>query len=188
MIQERMLAMAKQCGNCTQCCKVMEIVELEKPNGIWCDHCKVGKGCSIYNDRPESCRSFSCQWLLDESMPHRLRPDQTKVVVYIDHEGQRLVARCDTANPMAWRREPFYIALKRWSAGAFGQGRQVMAAAGHRLWVIAPNLDLDLGEVDPKSPVVVEEMPDGTVKASILPPVEGAAELFKATPKPLNPQ
>ncbi len=118
-------------------------------------------------------------------MPQRLRPDRTKVVVYVDHQGQRLVARCDPANAIAWR-ELFYSTLKMWSEGAFGQGRQVVAAAGRRLWIIAPNLDLDLGDVDPNSPVAVEELPDGTVRASVLPAEQGGADLFKASPKRRN--
>jgi hypothetical protein len=159
----------RKCGNCTQCCKVMEIIELEKPVGVWCGHCNVGSGCAIYSERPGSCRAFACQWLLDPSMPHRLRPDQTKVVVTVDDDGLRLVARCDPANPMAWRREPFYSTLKRWSQGAFGTGRQVTVAAGRRLWIIAPNQDLELGEVDPSSSIATAELPDGTVRVTVTP-------------------
>src|SRR5437879_2108737 len=95
---------AKHCGSCTQCCKVMEIKALASPTGAWCSHCKIGSGCTIYADRPEECRVFSCQWLLDPSMPHRLRPDQSKVVIFTDSDGRRLIAACDPANPLAWKR------------------------------------------------------------------------------------
>jgi hypothetical protein len=70
---------------------------------------------------------------------------------------------------MAWRREPFYSALKRWSHGVSGTGRQVAVAAGRRLWIIAPNQDLDLGELDPNSSIETEELPDGTVRVRVTP-------------------
>ena len=78
-------------------------------------------------------------------MPHRIRPDQTKVVLYTDHDGSRLVARCDPANPSAWRREPMYGALKRFARATFGSGRMVMVAVDRHIWLISPNQDLDLG-------------------------------------------
>lgn len=43
----------------------MEIEELAKPVGEWCPHCKPGKGCTIYADRPKECADFMCQWLAD---------------------------------------------------------------------------------------------------------------------------
>ncbi|HVY33307.1 MAG TPA: YkgJ family cysteine cluster protein [Caulobacteraceae bacterium] len=162
--------MAKKCRSCTQCCKVMKVAELDKPQGVWCVHCNIGHGCSIYADRPGACRTFACQWLRDETSPHRLRPDQTKVVVIKDMQGQRLLAICDPANPMAWRREPFYTALKRWAGEAFGTGRQVAVVVGKHHWAIAPNLDLDLGELDQGESYLLQEMPDRTVKATFDPP------------------
>ena len=42
----------RTCGDCTLCCKVMAIEELAKPVGTWCPHCKPGRGCRIYPDRP----------------------------------------------------------------------------------------------------------------------------------------
>ena len=48
--------MAQQCGECNECCRVLEIKEVEsKPNEM-CQHCD--KGCKIYKDRPQGCRDF----------------------------------------------------------------------------------------------------------------------------------
>ncbi len=85
-------------------------------------------------------------------------------------KGRRLTALCDPANPMAWRREPIYSALKQWSAEAVGTGRHVAVAVGKRHWVIAPKLDLDLGELAAGEAYLIEEMPDGTVKVNFDPP------------------
>ena len=164
-------ASSKVCGSCTFCCKVLEIVELAKPAGKWCDHCLPGKGCGIHGDHPPSCQAFKCQWLLDPGLPHRFRPDQTKVVLIFDADGTRLTAHCDPANPLAWRREPMRSRLRQQAAGVWGKGT-VVAKAGHRMWVIAPTHEIDLGEIDPRSPINIEQYADGTIEVAVLPAPE----------------
>ena len=163
------------------CCKVMSINELSKPVGLWCEHRKPGLGCGIYQDRPASCRAFSCLWLADPTQPHKLRPDLTKVVLYLDTDGRRLVARCDPANPFAWRRDPVYSALKRLARSAWGSGRTVIAVSGDRTWVIAPGEDVDVGELDERTPFSVEEQQDGRVRVTLLPPLNPVED---PTPSP----
>ncbi|WP_374470425.1 YkgJ family cysteine cluster protein [Phenylobacterium sp.] len=153
----------KTCGSCTLCCKVMAVSELSKPGGTLCVHARPGKGCGIYETRPQGCRAFACVWLMDREMPHRFRPDQTKVVLDMDHEGRRLIARCDPANPLAWRRNPMHAALKGYAQDHWGTGKVVMAVAGRRAWVITPKADIDLGEIDPAARIEVIEAADGTV-------------------------
>lgn len=50
----------KSCGECTECCRLLEVVELSKPAHVPCEH--IGKGCEIYETRPQSCRNFQCLW------------------------------------------------------------------------------------------------------------------------------
>jgi hypothetical protein len=106
---------------------------------------------------------------MDPEMPHRFRPDQTKVVLDQDPDGTRLIARCDPANPQAWRRNPMYAALKGYAAQSWGTGKLVLAVAGRRTWLIAPNEDVDLGEVDPAAVLRVIQT-GGRVAVSVLPP------------------
>jgi hypothetical protein len=156
----------KSCGPCGMCCKVFTVEELGKPAGSMCAHFAPGRGCAIYAGRPHACRSFECVWLMDPEMPHRFRPDQTKVVLDQDPGGTRLIARCDPANPQAWRRNPMYAALKDYAAKTWGTGKLVLAVAGRRTWVIAPAEDIDLGELDPAAALkVVDE--DGKVLVSV---------------------
>lgn len=69
----------KECGSCTMCCKLTEVPELQKPVNEWCPACEIGTGCNHYETRPQSCTSFSCDWLLSE-MKDDLRPDRCGVV------------------------------------------------------------------------------------------------------------
>jgi hypothetical protein len=145
------------------CCKLLPVAALEKPAGKACVHLARGGGCGIYPDRPHACRSFECVWLMDSEMPHRFRPDQTKVMLDQDAEGRWLVARCDPANPQAWRRGPMYAALKARAADTWGSGKIVLAVAGRRTWLIAPREDIDLGEIDLARGLTVSERPDGSI-------------------------
>jgi len=157
----------KSCGPCGLCCKVFAVAELAKPMGVMCTHRSKAAGCGIYPDRPASCRSFECVWLMDPEMPHRFRPDQTQVVLDQDANFGRLIARCDPANPRAWHREPMYSALKRRAAHTWGTGHLVIAVAGRQTWVITPHADIDLGEVDPAARLKVVEGADGMVSVSV---------------------
>ncbi len=162
-----MTARPKSCGPCGLCCKVFAVEELAKPMGVMCAHRSKAVGCSIHPDRPASCRSFECVWLMDPEMPHRFRPDQTQVVLDQDADGQRLIARCDPANPRAWCREPLYGALKGYAAKTWGTGKLVLAVAGRQTWVISPRGDIALGEVDPAATLKVVEGPDGVVSVAV---------------------
>src|SRR5882724_2041221 len=52
-----------KCGTCTMCCKLLFVNELKKPKNTWCEHCAIGTGCKVYQDRPASCAGFKCLWL-----------------------------------------------------------------------------------------------------------------------------
>jgi hypothetical protein len=90
----------RECGNCNLCCKLLGISEIKKPPGQWCGHVKCGKGCAIYDNRPQSCRDFDCLWL-QGAWPKALKPNKTKVVPTTD-EGS-VVLYVDSATPSAFR-------------------------------------------------------------------------------------
>lgn len=70
----------RSCGGCTACCKTHAVFEIEKPMGKWCPHCRVGKGCAIYLDRPKACKDFVCEWMKGFGKDEH-RPDKTKIVL-----------------------------------------------------------------------------------------------------------
>lgn len=102
--------MAGKCGECTMCCKLLGIPELNKPKDKWCQHCDIGKGCRIYDDpaKPEPCNGFACIWLQHEDTPNplpaNLRPDKCKVMMYEPEDGEdgMVIAMCDPHAPNAW--------------------------------------------------------------------------------------
>ncbi|MHC4371359.1 MAG: hypothetical protein ACYSW8_27415 [Planctomycetota bacterium] len=72
---------SRRCGNCTTCCIVMDTTAAD-PAGI--AHAKCGKlcsgGCSIYDDRPEFCKTYQCTWLRGY-FSNADRPDRIGVIV-----------------------------------------------------------------------------------------------------------
>jgi hypothetical protein len=101
--------MTNHCGTCTACCKVFAIEDspVHKPAGQWCEHCAVGKGCTIYETRPKTCSTFECLWLQSQSypgmeMPEKLRPDKCKVVFSSSTSADVMVATTMPGAPDAW--------------------------------------------------------------------------------------
>lgn len=68
----------KSCGDCTACCTLLPVTELNKPRNVLCEHCEVG--CSIYKDRPQSCVDFNCAYLQADNTPESLRPDKCGIM------------------------------------------------------------------------------------------------------------
>lgn len=155
----------------------MVIEELEKPAGSWCHHRLTGYApCGIYGSHPSSCKSFVCQWLIEPLLDDRLRPDISKVVLVAD-DRDRLIAYCDTNNPLAWRREPMFSILKQQAAATWMTKHHVYAKAGPRMWLITPIAEIDLGLVDDRSPMDVRMFPDGRATVRVLPPIPEDADV-----------
>src|SRR3954471_10751405 len=101
-------AVDRSCGTCTLCCKLMAVAALSKPASIWCTHCTPGRGCGIYEQRPEECRTFHCNWLVDARLGPNWKPEKSKFALVTTREGNGIEVRCDPNFPTAWRKEPFY--------------------------------------------------------------------------------
>lgn len=64
----------------------MAVAELGKRNYHPC--CHVGKGCTIYDSRPASCRDWKCNWLLGLiGQDERRRPDQLGLLLTFELRG-----------------------------------------------------------------------------------------------------
>jgi hypothetical protein len=142
-------APGKSCGSCTECCRIVGVDELAKPAGTPCAHCTNGVGCRIYADRPESCRTFMCDWLAHPQLGPELRPDRCHVVLMHLPESRGVVAGCDPEHPDAWR-APAVINLLRRLAAAVPPDWRVFAAVADRIWQITERgIKSETGELSP---------------------------------------
>jgi len=69
-----------ECGECTLCCDLLPIKELNKPANILCEYCELKKGCKIQETKPLECRNFDCAYYQMEKVHIDLRPDNCKVI------------------------------------------------------------------------------------------------------------
>src|SRR4029450_9496092 len=105
----------RTCGVCSLCCKLPYVRELNKPIDTWCSHARPGHGgCSIYPDRPPTCRAFICGWLESTKLGEEWFPARCKMFL-IQLTEQHILVTVDPAFPTAWRREPYYSQLLAWA-------------------------------------------------------------------------
>ena len=136
----------RQCGDCSLCCKVMKIPELQKPKDEWCPNFVRGRGCGIYADRPHSCQVFHCAWLTDLTMGPEWKPSVSKMVL-VSKPGLLAVHIDPNAN-RPWRTEPYYAVLKRLAAQGQKNQTVVLVVDRRRNIAILPDRDVDLGYID----------------------------------------
>lgn len=71
----------RDCGECSACCRLPEISEINKPANTPCKHlCSKGYECKIYRGRPKMCADYKCCWLSGFGK-NKDRPDKSGVLV-----------------------------------------------------------------------------------------------------------
>ncbi|MBR0694563.1 YkgJ family cysteine cluster protein [Bradyrhizobium lablabi] len=98
----------RQCGSCSLCCTVLEVTDVRKPVNQVCQYCDLGKGCTIYDDRPRMCRSFNCVWVQGH-LGDDWYPDQIGMVLHFGLDA--LNVQVDLGCPDRWRQEPYFSKL-----------------------------------------------------------------------------
>lgn len=83
--EKHLKAYKRDCGHCTACCTILGVQSLSKN---WYEKCQNEKNnfCSRYKERPDSCRNFSCQWLLGGLSKYD-RPDIIGIIFDISEGG-----------------------------------------------------------------------------------------------------
>jgi Fe-S-cluster containining protein len=102
----------RQCGSCNACCDILEVAGVDKPVNQLCKHWQTGTGCTIYERRPQMCRSFVCAWLqghLDEDW----FPAKSGIIVHFSQDAVNVTV--DDHCPDRWREEPYFSKLAEWS-------------------------------------------------------------------------
>lgn len=146
----------RACGNCTLCCKLVPIdtEELTKPGGEWCPHCKIGKGCGIYAERPLACRTWTCMWLTNADVAEYWYPAKCKMVLsWIPGIGTRegeviqsptLEIHVDPGCPNRWREEPWHSDIRRTAKLLLDErgGQTFILLGGYRRWLVLPDKEV----------------------------------------------
>lgn len=137
----------RSCEGCTMCCKLLSIEALNKPRLQWCTHCNVGTGCNIYEERPSECRTFNCGYLIVAQFGEHWRPANSRMVISLATNANRMVVYVDADRPEAWRKEPYYTDIKNWALAAAKNQGQVMVSQGHDMIAVTPSGETNLGPV-----------------------------------------
>ena len=146
---EAFLLPDRSCGTCNLCCKVYSIAELSKAAGQWCVHAVRGGGCGNYVNRPESCRRFFCSWRVDPHLGPEWKPEISRFVLSTDPALRAMTVTVDPGMPHAWKREPYYSVLKRFSEVFFRLNQKVVANLRGQITVILPDRDVSIGSIAP---------------------------------------
>ena len=164
----------RSCGTCTLCCKLIAVIELDKPPGEWCPHCIKKGGCAIHATRPTGCRTFFCHWMTEQGLGAEWKPERSKLVLVMG-EGGHMTAFVDPGVPGAWRQAPYYETLKRWSveASRAKPARLVMVRIGTRGFIVLPDREIDIGHVGPNEAIALERGADGRLAVRKFPQAAG---------------
>lgn len=142
----------RSCGQCSLCCKLLHVIELQKPAGKWCSHCKPGRGgCSIYEARPQICRGYFCGWMLSPNVGEEWYPLKSHMVLSLSKlDGINVVTvTVDERFATAWR-EPLYHSQLRNMAtrGLRVINRDditlVQVRVGNRVWLVLPTKNIEI--------------------------------------------
>lgn len=83
---------ARQCDGCHRCCEGWlhgNAYGFDFYPNRPCQFLSIGKGCSIYANRPEDpCKAYRCQWLNDHAIPEWLKPDKSNVIITARKVGE----------------------------------------------------------------------------------------------------
>jgi len=166
----------RSCENCTLCCKVLGIPELQKPRDAVCSHCDWTKGCTIYARRPGACRDFDCSYLLSPALGDEWKPTTSHMVLGYMAEADIVLVYTDPDHSGVWRREPYYSRIKKWAVPS-DTGGYVVIWEKTRVLVLSGIDEFDLGVVHEDQIIVRDEQPSPG----------GKKVTFYAAPQPVRP-
>jgi len=145
----------RECGSCSLCCKVYDIIEIGKAAGKWCKHCTPGKGCTIHDSLPAQCAKFNCLWRTNEALPPYWKPDQSKMVITIFPANEFIYVQVDPGTPSAWRKQPYFDDLHHWAKNNLEKGIHVIVFVNEIATLIMPDETVPLGPMKPTDRLVL---------------------------------
>jgi hypothetical protein len=173
---ENPLVPGRTCGSCMLCCTVVGVEELNKPAFAACSYAVAGKGCTIREHRPRSCRRFFCGWRLDPNIDSLWKPSICGFVLTISLRYAAMMVLVDPARPLAWRMQPYYDRLKEWAGRAVREDKRIVAmVAGGEATVILPDRDVPVGVLGPDDEIILSRVGIGYHAERRRRPQSGAA-------------
>lgn len=158
---EAPVAPGRECGSCTLCCKVYNVVAFGKPAGTWCSHCEPSLGCTIHDRRPSECAAFDCLWKTMPALPMHWKPDQAKMVLTLHPQSNNIQVVVDPDLPSAWTRQPYHSQLRLLAKSNMAKGHLVIVFVGELATLILPDQDVPLGVL------TLDELISVTLEASL---------------------
>ena len=118
IVPNGMEVFGRTCSGCTLCCSLLGIVELKKPVFTICKHCVIGKGCKIYEVRPQTCAGFYCSYRISADLPEYWNPKICGMVLHRDANGGTDIISiiCSNSAKHRWKQEPYWNDIKRIAA------------------------------------------------------------------------
>lgn len=83
------LATDRGCNGCRGCCDGTLVFDSITPSGQRlivkddksCFYMAQDIGCGNYEDRPQNCRDFECEWITDTGLPEYLKPSRCGFII-----------------------------------------------------------------------------------------------------------
>jgi hypothetical protein len=152
IVEERQTAPGRSCGSCSLCCKLLRVLELDKPANEWCGHCKPGHGgCAIYDSRPQICRGYYCGWMLSDRVGDEWYPLTCHMILSIGRiDGVQMVTvTVDGRYPLTWREPKYHQQLVRMARGGLKVDDPekvyiVQVRVDNRVWLVLPDRDVEI--------------------------------------------
>lgn len=153
----------RSCGSCTLCCKLLGIEPLQKPPGEWCPNCVQGRGCAIYETRPDVCGAFYCTWRQWAALGSHWFPADSHLMMITTPGGRRIVIKVDPDYPDAWKDGPCHDDIRGMARDMVPQGFQIAIQLGDDFTFVLPDRDVALGRIADGEEVVLscEATPTG---------------------------
>ncbi|MCC3861565.1 YkgJ family cysteine cluster protein [Pseudemcibacter aquimaris] len=84
-----LLVEGRECGKCEACCVELTIQdpELLKLPGVKCQHLSKKHGCTVYENRPKTCRDYYCMWRFMPNLDENWRPDLKGIMIRRAYNG-----------------------------------------------------------------------------------------------------
>lgn len=176
MSLEKLLIKNRKCGSCSVCCTSLRIEQptLKKLADVPCQHLKPQGGCSVYNERPDVCRTWYCGWRIMDIGPE-MRPDRSKVLIRSD--GSSLCFQPVDKDRVSALLEPEPL---RVMGSALVQGLKVKISVPTREGYCSSNLD-----VTEHMSEVVQSREYAKMRSALLAAIQHASDLKTDPVEPL---